>query len=113
MEPLIQLTRDKTIIRGSEANRASLRSAFLTQHWLRLPQFASPDILQLVQSGLSEDAFQLRIHEGIARELATGPNAGWSLLTVLFNDLALFEACLLYTSPSPRDGLLSRMPSSA
>ena len=25
----------------------------------------------------------------------------------------LFESCLLYTSPSPRDGLLSRMPSSA
>ena len=23
------------------------------------------------------------------------------------------SACLLYTSPSPRDGLLSRMPSSA
>eukprot|EP01016_Furgasonia_blochmanni_P043001 TRINITY_DN5778_c0_g1_i11.p1 TRINITY_DN5778_c0_g1~~TRINITY_DN5778_c0_g1_i11.p1 ORF type:complete len:305 (-),score=22.36 TRINITY_DN5778_c0_g1_i11:12-926(-) len=27
--------------------------------------------------------------------------------------LNLAEACLLYTSPSPRDGLLSRMPSSA
>ena len=25
----------------------------------------------------------------------------------------LFYICLLYTSPSPRDGLLSRMPSSA
>ena len=25
----------------------------------------------------------------------------------------LFTDCLLYTSPSPRDGLLSRMPSSA
>ena len=25
----------------------------------------------------------------------------------------MIEACLLYTSPSPRDGLLSRMPSSA
>ena len=25
----------------------------------------------------------------------------------------LCETCLLYTSPSPRDGLLSRMPSSA
>ena len=25
----------------------------------------------------------------------------------------LAQACLLYTSPSPRDGLLSRMPSSA
>ena len=30
----------------------------------------------------------------------------------LANDLAL-KLCLLYTSPSPRDGLLSRMPSSA
>ena len=26
---------------------------------------------------------------------------------------SLYEDCLLYTSPSPRDGLLSRMPSSA
>ena len=25
----------------------------------------------------------------------------------------MFSGCLLYTSPSPRDGLLSRMPSSA
>ena len=24
-----------------------------------------------------------------------------------------YDSCLLYTSPSPRDGLLSRMPSSA
>ena len=28
-------------------------------------------------------------------------------------DKALQIICLLYTSPSPRDGLLSRMPSSA
>ena len=27
--------------------------------------------------------------------------------------LDLYGICLLYTSPSPRDGLLSRMPSSA
>ena len=27
--------------------------------------------------------------------------------------LHLYNSCLLYTSPSPRDGLLSRMPSSA
>ena len=26
---------------------------------------------------------------------------------------SVYDACLLYTSPSPRDGLLSRMPSSA
>ena len=30
-----------------------------------------------------------------------------------FNDANKVYVCLLYTSPSPRDGLLSRMPSSA
>ena len=30
-----------------------------------------------------------------------------------FVALGAFWSCLLYTSPSPRDGLLSRMPSSA
>ena len=31
----------------------------------------------------------------------------------LMSAIELTNACLLYTSPSPRDGLLSRMPSSA
>ena len=30
-----------------------------------------------------------------------------------FMSVPMLFACLLYTSPSPRDGLLSRMPSSA
>jgi len=48
---------------------------------------------------------------------------GGGLLTVQCSDeakdglysveLSDIESCLLYTSPSPRDGLLSRMPSSA
>ena len=29
------------------------------------------------------------------------------------SEIGFLDACLLYTSPSPRDGLLSRMPSSA
>ena len=32
---------------------------------------------------------------------------------VYYDKSAGFNICLLYTSPSPRDGLLSRMPSSA
>ena len=32
---------------------------------------------------------------------------------ILANAIAQTKPCLLYTSPSPRDGLLSRMPSSA
>ena len=48
--------------------------------------------------------------------------ADWSLIEPAV-DISVFEThlgdadavvrCLLYTSPSPRDGLLSRMPSSA
>ena len=57
-----------------------------------------------------------------------GPG-GWNRFELVFDDLAaeierlraqgvafrndLVVGCLLYTSPSPRDGLLSRMPSSA
>ena len=34
-------------------------------------------------------------------------------LEELFKKRAVYEACLLYTSPSPRDRQKSRMPSSA
>ena len=34
-------------------------------------------------------------------------------MMMMYSQLQLFISCLLYTSPSPRDGLLSRMPSSA
>ena len=41
----------------------------------------------------------------------------WHHIAAVFKSsdktLALYVDCLLYTSPSPRDGLLSRMPSSA
>ena len=39
------------------------------------------------------------------------PNVAFLLLAGVAADR--FDRCLLYTSPSPRDGLLSRMPSSA
>ena len=37
----------------------------------------------------------------------------WEDVPVELFDLIKNNICLLYTSPSPRDGLLSRMPSSA
>ena len=46
----------------------------------------------------SQQTFRSDPYAGIGREYAHGGVA---------------EVCLLYTSPSPRDGLLSRMPSSA
>src|SRR5664279_4582112 len=42
----------------------------------------------------------------------TVPRLGY-LGIVTLTTIMLYYLCLLYTSPSPRDGLLSRMPSSA
>ena len=39
--------------------------------------------------------------------------AAYYVLAIYYAICFLVYACLLYTSPSPRDGLLSRMPSSA
>ena len=40
-------------------------------------------------------------------------NASGILTIGGYSETTQAKACLLYTSPSPRDGLLSRMPSSA
>ena len=47
----------------------------------------------------------------------TRASKGHALRPVSYGDQEVtngtYDTCLLYTSPSPRDGLLSRMPSSA
>ena len=51
-----------------------------------------------------------------ARDLAMGGSDiayTKGLSAMYWNPAGLAHICLLYTSPSPRDGLLSRMPSSA
>ena len=50
----------------------------------------------------------IALHHGKISEMKTGE--GKTLVSTL---PAYLNTCLLYTSPSPRDGLLSRMPSSA
>ena len=44
---------------------------------------------------------------------ATARGSATPIVRPAWNDPVLIKRCLLYTSPSPRDGLLSRMPSSA
>ena len=59
----------------------------------------------------------LRRLKRLKREMASSspPSDGPARLEALEGDLAYvsFYPCLLYTSPSPRDATLSRMPSSA
>ena len=49
----------------------------------------------------------------LARDLKDGFAKDNFLGGISIKDSGLEKSCLLYTSPSPRDGLLSRMPSSA
>ena len=51
----------------------------------------------------------------IGVENTIGCNSGTDALVLALRalDIGVGDDCLLYTSPSPRDGLLSRMPSSA
>ena len=53
-----------------------------------------------------------QIYEGKAKILYEGPEPG-TLVQYFKDDATAFNACLLYTSPSPRDLSTSRMPSSA
>ena len=57
--------------------------------------------------GLRMDESQLREYLATKKPDCTGITAMSSTV------FSAFRICLLYTSPSPRDGLLSRMPSSA
>ena len=61
--------------------------------------------------GVYEQLAEFVKHTGVRKgrlRLSLDPTERHSALTI--NE---YETCLLYTSPSPRDGLLSRMPSSA
>ena len=49
----------------------------------------------------------------LSSDVTNGLTAMSSALPQDLDDVSRWSACLLYTSPSPRDGLLSRMPSSA
>ena len=72
--------------------------------------------MQLGELDLSQIKFNLKSRDDIPRILR-GLQFLYMDVSLRKNIFALLEKrfapCLLYTSPSPRDGLLSRMPSSA
>ena len=57
------------------------------------------------------DTLAIRPATYLAANIPGSATAGKALRNA--SSYVIDKACLLYTSPSPRDGLLSRMPSSA
>ena len=56
---------------------------------------------------------QVRVSKQALKKGISFKNIGANYITAYKKDPNVLNACLLYTSPSPRDGSLSRMPSSA
>ena len=73
-------------------------------NWQDIPFVVAPD-------GFRPFEF-VRPSRGYTLEVVIRILGGWPAWR-LYEDSELHFICLLYTSPSPRDGLLSRMPSSA
>jgi hypothetical protein len=90
-DPLVQLTRTQTLFRGTQDDLAALRSTYDQQHWLRLPQLVSPDLLEIARNDLAERGFRPYEHQGIGKELLLRPGTALSLLVFLMNDPRLFE----------------------
>ena len=77
----------------------------------------------LTHDEILEGAVELGLEGLTMKRLASHLNVGTATLYQYFDSrktlmraaavYSLSDVCLLYTSPSPRDGLLSRMPSSA
>ena len=74
------------------------------------------DLSSLTVAEAAELSKQLEEKWGVTPMAAAAPAAAGGAAPAEDKDdftIMLVSACLLYTSPSPRDGLLSRMPSSA
>ena len=71
------------------------------------------DGLAIVES--FSHSIALRTEAGLVCFDASGAHTGEAVVRALrgWSTEPVSHLCLLYTSPSPRDGLLSRMPSSA
>ena len=90
---------DVIIVGGGPVGLAQALSLTRFQHGLRVA------LLDRRSFTVPDDKRAFALSAGVRRVLDT--------LGVWDAVAAESEPCLLYTSPSPRDGLLSRMPSSA
>ena len=81
-----------------------------------IPLVTAPEIANTAIDPLDESEIEFTVHQlrNISPGIIDRLTAEQTEIIVIKNDGTVnYTICLLYTSPSPRDGLLSRMPSSA
>ena len=106
---------DTPILDTSQRALALLADQKKNTFWL----FTTKDILEIVVTDEDRDIWKVMLKAQKFEEATfyANTNAQKDAIATASGDYLLkrgqFMDCLLYTSPSPRDGLLSRMPSSA
>ena len=97
---------------GSIATAVSVNEAAWRGTWTKYEVDKLDTVSMAFMGGALADRLAWVFHSGyqamMRRAFPFCPIDGWASYLV-----AEDRSCLLYTSPSPRDGLLSRMPSSA
>ena len=94
------------------SNKNSIKKNWTSWHHLLHKEILSNELiperanLLIAVSGGQDSMSLLHLSNDLKKQY------NWSI-SVWHGDHQWHENCLLYTSPSPRDGLLSRMPSSA
>ena len=108
----------KLILLGAPGAGKGTQAAFLTEK-LGIPQISTGDMLRAAvtsQSALGIEAKAvMEAGELVSDDIIIQLVKDRITESDCFNGYLLdgFPSCLLYTSPSPRDATLSRMPSSA
>ena len=105
----LDLRRRPRRLRRSAALRDMVRETRLSPDALVYPLFVCEGQGVRREVPSMPGVFQLSVDEALAEAAAAAGDGVRSVLLFGLPD----NDCLLYTSPSPRDGLLSRMPSSA
>ena len=80
-------------------------------HFDNLAELLPDDVLEPIGGDMTQNFMD---YKASRKDWEQSYTQGLDLLGFKYeNRTEPFQGCLLYTSPSPRDGLLSRMPSSA
>ena len=96
-------------IYASKANSSLVMSSLVASEGLGLDAVSAGELLTALRGGMPGDRMVLHGNNKSDEELLLAYTNNVTVVVDNQHDLD----CLLYTSPSPRDGLLSRMPSSA
>lgn len=101
---MLQLQRRGTVYERTETELAAAREHYDRCHWIKLPQFLSPDLFAEIQRRLASARFHERRHTAVVPpsiDLCMEANSISAMLELITNDRALLDAVSEMTRCAP------------